>query len=417
MATRAVWGRKVITVGIDPGTNTGLAAVRNGECIYAGSIHGSTWPRWLASARAVLDEVPTPHAVYIEEPEPVIRRAAGMAHHRSGFGLGCRAGAILALCDERMLSPIFVPTSEWWAAWGAEDVARWVWLGGHAFRKGDIESGYQGSNATGPERQLAAAAAAAAAAAGRSLATVAPSSPDALDVARWLIVMGESVRKNDAEASHFLARPNGCPQIAVASVGVGVGVGVVGRPLSGVPSSLFFNGSALDIDPVAVASWLVLASWSFRAGDPESGSCCVPGTPNGKGRHTATTTATTTARVALSSVSSSAIVHGDARNIATSGDLSNCIAYIDPPYANTTGYANSLSRDEVVMLARRWSDAGATVAISEAERIDVPGFNYAIRIDGERKGQKRTFSRQQQEWLTMNREPVVRPSVQGGLFA
>ena len=41
---------QVITIGIDPGQNAGLAAVRNGECIYAGSIHGSTWPRWLASA-------------------------------------------------------------------------------------------------------------------------------------------------------------------------------------------------------------------------------------------------------------------------------------------------------------------------------------------------------------------------------
>ena len=75
MATRAVWGRKVITVGIDPGKHAGLAAIRNGECIYAGSIHGGTWSRWLASARAVLDEVSTPRAIYIEEPEPVIRRA------------------------------------------------------------------------------------------------------------------------------------------------------------------------------------------------------------------------------------------------------------------------------------------------------------------------------------------------------
>ena len=39
-----------------------------------------------------------------------------------------------------------------------------------------------------------------------------------------------------------------------------------------------------------------------------------------------------------------------------------------------------------------------------------------MRIDGERVGQKRTFSKQQAEWLTLSRPPAWTPSVQGCLF-
>lgn len=70
-------------------------------------------------------------------------------------------------------------------------------------------------------------------------------------------------------------------------------------------------------------------------------------------------------------------------------------------------------------LARRWQAAGARVCISEAEPIPeltADGW-HAVRIDGERQGQKRTFSRQQAEWLTLSDPPAWRPSVQAGLFA
>jgi hypothetical protein len=94
------------------------------------------------------------------------------------------------------------------------------------------------------------------------------------------------------------------------------------------------------------------------------------------------------------------------------------VAFIDPPYLNTTGYAHDLPRAEVVAIARRWAAAGATVAISEAEPIPelVAEGWYAVRIDGERVGQKRTFSKQQAEWLTLSRPPAWVPPVQGGLF-
>jgi 16S rRNA G966 N2-methylase RsmD len=80
------------------------------------------------------------------------------------------------------------------------------------------------------------------------------------------------------------------------------------------------------------------------------------------------------------------------------------VVYIDPPYQNTTGYAHDLPRAEVERLALAWAEAGATVAISEAEPIALPGWEH-VEITGERKGQKRTFSRQQSEWLTIWRAP------------
>jgi hypothetical protein len=92
--------------------------------------------------------------------------------------------------------------------------------------------------------------------------------------------------------------------------------------------------------------------------------------------------------------------------------------YMDPPYSGTTGYKyGGCTRDAVLTLARDYDRRGAVVAISEAVRLDgeLPGW-HAVQIDGERKGQKRTFSKQQHEWVTMNREPVRRPGVQASLF-
>lgn len=71
---------------------------------------------------------------------------------------------------------------------------------------------------------------------------------------------------------------------------------------------------------------------------------------------------------------------------------------------NKAGYA------EVILAA-----LGATVAISEAEVV-IPEW-CAVEITAGRKGQKRTFSKQQAEWVTMNREPAHRVATQARLFA
>jgi hypothetical protein len=41
---------------------------------------------------------------------------------------------------------------------------------------------------------------------------------------------------------------------------------------------------------------------------------------------------------------------------------------------------------------------------------------WEVDITGARVGQRRTFSKQSAEWLTMNREPVEVPAVQEVLF-
>jgi hypothetical protein len=92
------------------------------------------------------------------------------------------------------------------------------------------------------------------------------------------------------------------------------------------------------------------------------------------------------------------------------------VVYIDPPYVGTTGYGHNLGRAEVIKLARAWHDAGAEVYISEAEPIEIPGWE-AVDITGERKGQKRTFSKQQREYVTCSHAPHWRPSVQSDLFS
>ena len=101
--------------------------------------------------------------------------------------------------------------------------------------------------------------------------------------------------------------------------------------------------------------------------------------------------------------------------LGTPGDLDDCVVYMDPPYAGTTGYAATLSREEVVRHARAYAELGAVVAISEAEVV-IAEWD-AVEITGGRRGQKRTFSKQQAEWLTMNRAPAHRVAVQAGLFA
>ena len=92
--------------------------------------------------------------------------------------------------------------------------------------------------------------------------------------------------------------------------------------------------------------------------------------------------------------------------------------FADPPYLNTTGYAHAFPRSEWLPVVRRWRDAGALVVVSEAEPIPdlmEEGW-HAVEITGERKGQKRTFSKQQREFLTMSEPPRWRPSVQQSLF-
>ena len=107
-----------------------------------------------------------------------------------------------------------------------------------------------------------------------------------------------------------------------------------------------------------------------------------------------------------------AVWQGTAETLALPDDLTGWVLYCDPPYADTSGYPHGdCPRATVLRLAREWGERGAVVAISEACPLDgALGEGWqAVEIGHERKGAKRTFSRQQSEWLTLNREPLYRP--------
>jgi len=113
-----------------------------------------------------------------------------------------------------------------------------------------------------------------------------------------------------------------------------------------------------------------------------------------------------------------ATITDDARNIRPHQLPAGTVVYADVPYQNTTQYAHLFPREEWLPIVRAWAAAGATVCVSEAEPIPdlVAEGWHAVEITGTRRGQKRTFSAQQAEWLTLSREPSWRPSEQRSLF-
>lgn len=174
---------------------------------------------------------------------------------------------------------------------------------------------------------------------------------------------------------------------------------------------------ARAVDPREVARAVITGQWAYRRGSPESGFAEAR-TGSGSGEGHGDTADMLAARWGAGVEVPAALIAPDARTLAPPALPPGTVAYMDPPYVNTTGYAHDLPRAEVVALARRWAVAGAIVAISEAEPISelVAEGWHAVRIDAERVGQKRTFSRQQAEWLTLSQPPAWVPAVQASLF-
>ena len=165
-----------------------------------------------------------------------------------------------------------------------------------------------------------------------------------------------------------------------------------------------------------VARWVTAAGGSFRQGAPESGF----NRTEFQGKEATETTGMQ--RPLLQRLPGAidiaptfpplAVWQGTAETLALPDDLTGWVLYCDPPYADTSGYPHGdCPRATVLRLAREWGERGAVVAISEACPLDgALGAGWqAVEIGHERKGAKRTFSRQQSEWLTLNREPLYRP--------
>lgn len=86
--------------------------------------------------------------------------------------------------------------------------------------------------------------------------------------------------------------------------------------------------------------------------------------------------------------------------------IPGAIVYIDPPYRNTTGYGHTLSREEVVAVARRWAEAGCIVAISESEPIEELGWRSVPVLPNGQHWQAGNFAKGHKEWLTTNAAEV-----------
>jgi hypothetical protein len=175
-----------------------------------------------------------------------------------------------------------------------------------------------------------------------------------------------------------------------------------------------------------VAGWLFCAGGAYKVGNVESGACELnlkgwSGTEHGQGSKRPLLERSPDAIEALPSRwPRVACYQGTATRLVEQlpERLDNVIVYLDPPYSGTTGYKfGGCPREEVLRMALDLSRRGATVAISEAVRLDreLDGWT-SVQIDRERRGQKRTFSVQQSEWVTMNRAPVQVPGQQQGLF-
>jgi len=122
------------------------------------------------------------------------------------------------------------------------------------------------------------------------------------------------------------------------------------------------------------------------------------------------------ARIESTPTPGAVALNARAEEIPVPADARGWLVYADPPYQGTTGYRCEWSRADVLEVARRWADAGASVMISEAEPLDLPGWHH-VEITALRTGPKRTFSKQQREFLTLSEPPAWRPPVQRSLFA
>jgi hypothetical protein len=253
--------------------------------------------------------------------------------------------------------------------------------------------------------------------------------PDSVEgSAGWLWLSGEAYRPGQVESGLYV-RTNGNQNISTEEITAGI------DRLSSLrfPPTAILKGDVAAWGPVEVARYLWLqarsvqacATWHdgqdwqmpkpFRRGVQ---ALCQRG--NGDGSTTGLILPESLADRVRSydklTEQGLAIFKGNVQDLETVPPLpQGTFVYMDPPYQGCTGYVFDMSRAQVLEVARKWSDAGAVVCVSEAEPLHLPGWHH-LEITGARHGQARTFSKQKREWLTMNREPAVRPMVQAGLF-
>jgi hypothetical protein len=172
---------------------------------------------------------------------------------------------------------------------------------------------------------------------------------------------------------------------------------------------------AESVDPREVARWLrIVTSNRLINLDPETWrNTGVGGSTFGGSEFCTDAAALAEAASAVPELAEAVIAAG-AEAVSPARLPAGTVVYLDPPYYQTTGYAHDIPRPDgapfawVEGLARAWSEAGALVAVSEA--VPMPGLVaegwHVVDLTHDRRGQRRTFSRQQTEVLTLNRTPA-----------
>lgn len=190
----------------------------------------------------------------------------------------------------------------------------------------------------------------------------------------------------------------------------GLGRRVEKRLYEEIVESYHANGR-LWSGPKGIAQWLVIRAWS-RVFEHNQGPVMYLGPDRQsvarKGLNTCFATRLRGIRdrtAALPLFPSVDVLNVSAEAIEP---IPNAILYMDPPYVDGQGYSSEFSRKKVVEIAMRWDAVGATVCISEAEKV-VDGW-HAIDISPYRRLSGRRsmsfFSGKSREILTLNKMPV-----------
>jgi hypothetical protein len=241
------------------------------------------------------------------------------------------------------------------------------------------------------------------------------------EVAGWCVLADQSFQKGNPDSG--FKDDLACFERGTRNRPAHVGDRVADR-MDGLPTwppvTIVADGRV--VTPEEVAGFILANRWSFSQRGPEHGYG-GPGAACGDwpGRDEAlgcVATADIVRRMGEAHAWPPVTITADARTVAPPRLPEGVIAYMDPPYLDTTGYKHDLPRSEVVKMARTWAAAGATVCISEAEPIPdlIADGWHAVEISATRKGQKRTFSKQQAEWLTLSRPPSFVPRETLDLF-
>ena len=161
------------------------------------------------------------------------------------------------------------------------------------------------------------------------------------------------------------------------------------------------------VDPEHIARWVFQQGASY-GGFFGAGHCGF----NYRSQHDVSALASDAVSMSEAKWSAVAVIQADVFEIHPPDPLPDpTFVYLDPPYHDVTGYQFTLSRERVLEVAQRWSDAGAVVCVSEDEPLPIPGWHH-VDISECFTGMGRTFSRSRSEWVTINRDPAWTPAYQ-----